>query len=129
VAEFLQIPSADLLAATTADSGGVPSQREDPPSAAPKTKRKTTVEAVRLLEVAFRLFRWKSATEAAAALNVRPDQVRRWRRETEPMTLVDYVSLTAIVNLGIADAMRSPDASTLDLRGATESLGLRIAEG
>jgi hypothetical protein len=84
---------------------------------------------VRLLEAAFRLFRWKSANEAAATLNVRPDQVRRWRREAEPMSLVDYVSLTAIVNLGIADAMRSPDASTLDLPGATELLGLRIAEG
>jgi transcriptional regulator with XRE-family HTH domain len=128
VAEFLQIPFDDLLAAATADTGGVPSWREHPSSAAPKMKRKKTLEAARLLEAAFRLFRWKGDVEAAEALNARPDQVRRWRRGAEPMSVVDYMSLTAIVNLGIADAMRAGDASTFDLAGATKSLGLRIAE-
>jgi hypothetical protein len=110
-----------------ADTGGVPSQR-DHPSGAARTKPKKPVEALSLLDAAFRLFRWKGEDEAAAALNVSPDQVRRWRGGYEPMNVVEYLSLTAIVNLGVAEAMQSADASELDLSGATESLGLRMAE-
>jgi transcriptional regulator with XRE-family HTH domain len=128
VAAFLQIPYDDLLTAATADSGGVPSHGDVSPAGARKTKPKKTLEAIPLLEAAFRLFRWKDENEAAAALNVSPDKVRRWRRGPELMTVVEYVSLTAIVNLGIAEAMRSADASELDLAGATRSLGLRMAD-
>jgi transcriptional regulator with XRE-family HTH domain len=127
VAAFLQIPYDDLLAAATADSGGVPSHGDGSPGRARKMKPKT-LETIPLLEAAFRLFRWKGENDAAAALNVSPDQVRRWRRGFEPMDVVDYVSLTAMVNLGIAEAMQSADASELDLPGATKSLGLRMAE-
>jgi hypothetical protein len=93
-----------------------------------KTKPKKTLHAVPLLNAAFRLFRWKGEDEAAAALNVTPEQVRRWRRGSEPMDVVDYVSLTTIVNLSIAEAMQSADSSELDLFGAAESLGLRMTE-
>jgi hypothetical protein len=44
------------------------------------------------------------------------------------MNVVDYLSLTAVVNLGVAEAMQSPEASGLDLAGATESLGLRMVD-
>jgi hypothetical protein len=44
------------------------------------------------------------------------------------MDVVDYVSLTAIVNLGIAEAMQSAEATELDLHRATESRGARMAE-
>jgi hypothetical protein len=44
------------------------------------------------------------------------------------MNVVDYLSLTAMVNVAIATVMRSAEASELDLRGASESLGLRVAE-
>jgi transcriptional regulator with XRE-family HTH domain len=128
LAEFLQISHDDLLASVVADSGSVPSQHDHPLVAGGKTKPKKRLETTPLLEAAFRLFRWKGEDEAAAALSVRPDQVRRWRRGFEPMNVVDYVSLTAMVNLGIAEAMQSADASELDLSGATESLGLRMAE-
>ena len=128
LAEFLQISYDALLAAATADSGGVLSQRDHLSGADRKAKPKKTLEPIPLLEAAFRLFRWKGENEASAALNVSPDQVRRWRRGSEPMSVVDYVSLTAIVNMGVAEAMQSADATELDLSGATESLGLRIAE-
>jgi transcriptional regulator with XRE-family HTH domain len=125
--EFLQISYDDLLAAATADTCGVPSQRDHPSGVRPKTTPNKTLDAVPLLDAAFRLFRWKGAEEAAAALNVSPKQVRQWRSGSEPMNVVDYVSLTAIVNLGIAEAMQSADESELDLFGAAETLGLRMA--
>jgi len=128
VADFLQIAYEDLLAAATADRGDVPSRPDHPSVAAPKTQREQTANSAPLLEAAFRLFRWRNSKEAAAALNVTSDQVRRWRRGSEAMNVADYVSLTAVVNLGIAEAVRSPHTSKLDLAGATKSLGLRMAE-
>jgi hypothetical protein len=107
---------------------GIPPQKDDSSGVARKTRSKKPVGAIALLEASFRLFRWKDEDEAGAALNVSPDQVRRWRRAAEPMNLVDYLSLTATVNVGIAEAMRSAELSDLDLRGAAQSLGLRIAE-
>lgn len=78
-----------------------------------------------LLEASFRLFRWKDEDAAAAALQVSPDQVRMWRRGAELMSVVDYLSLMTMVNLGIAQAARS-ESTDLDLPGATESLGLNM---
>jgi len=127
LATFLRISYDDLVAAVTADSAAIPPQHDVSSGVARKAKSKT-LEPTPLLEAAFRLFRWKDANDAAAALNVSSQQVRRWLRGSEPMNVVDYVSLTAIVNLGLAEAMQSPEASDLDLSGATESLGLRMAE-
>lgn len=129
LAEFLRISYEDLVAAVTADSGSIPEPPDDPFVVAPKATATTALGAVPLLEASFRLFRWMDEAEAAAALNVTPDQVRLWRRGVERMNLVDYLSLTATVNVAIAEAMRAPEASDLDLRGATESLGLRMAGG
>ena len=128
LASFLQISYDDLLAAVTADSGGIPARRDGSSAGARKTGPKKLLGAIPLLEASFRLFRWKGEDEAAAALAVSPDQVRLWRRGAEPMNVVDYLSLTAMVNIGIAKTMRSAEASELDLLGAAESLGLRVAE-
>jgi transcriptional regulator with XRE-family HTH domain len=128
LAKFLKISYDDLLAAAMADSAPIPPQQDVSSGIARKAKSRKTHEPIPLLEAAFRLFRWKGEQHAAAALNVSPEQVRRWRRGSEPMNVVDYLSLTAVVNLGVAEAMQSTEASDLDLAGATESLGLRMAE-
>jgi transcriptional regulator with XRE-family HTH domain len=127
MAEFLRISYGDLLAAVTADSGGIPRQRDDS-TVRKKSGPKRRGGAVPLLEASFHLFRWKDEDDAAAALDVSPDQVRLWRRGAEPMNMVDYLSLTAIVNLGIAHAMRSVEANELDLQEAARTLGLRVPE-
>jgi transcriptional regulator with XRE-family HTH domain len=130
LAEFLRISYDDLLGAVTADSGGLPQQQDDSSGVARKTRpKKGPPGAAPLLAASFRLFGWKDDDDAASALNVSPDRVRRWRRGTELMDVVDYLALTAAVNVGIAAAMRSADASDLDLGGAIESLGLRMAGG
>jgi transcriptional regulator with XRE-family HTH domain len=128
LAKFLQISYDDLLAAALADSAAIPAQQDAFSGVARSAKSRKTPEPIPLLEAAFRLFRWKGDHDVAAALNVSPEQVRRWRRGSEPMNVVDYLSLTAIVNLGIAEAMQASEASDLDLAGATQSLGLRMAE-
>ena len=129
MAAFLRVSYDDLLAAVTADSSPIPERQDDPSNVVRrKPGPKKPLGAVPLLEASFRLFRWKDEDDAAAAMNVSPDQVRLWRQGAEPMAAVDYVSLTAMVNVGIAEAMRSAEANDLDLRGASESLGLRTAE-
>lgn len=128
LAEFLRISYDDLRSAVVADSGGIPRQQADPSGVARKTRPRKTLGSVALLEAAFRLFGWKDVDDAAAALNVSRDQVCLWRQGGEPMNVVDYLSLTAMVNVAIAGAMRSGKPSELDLRGASESLGLTIAE-
>ena len=114
LAEFLRISYGDLLAAVTADSGGTPLKQDDSSDIARKARSKKTLGAIPLLEASFRLFHWKDDDEAAAALKVSPSQVRTWRQGAEPMNAIDYLSLTAVVNLGIAEAMRSAETSDLD---------------
>ena len=128
LAEFLRISHEDLLAAVTADGGGVPPQQDVSSGVVQKTRPKKAPGPAPLLEASFRLFGWKDDNDAASALNVSPDRVRQWRRGTEPMNVVDYLALTAMVNVGIAEAIRSADGSDLDLGGAIESLGLRMAK-
>src|SRR5438045_2665976 len=111
LAEFLRISHDDLLEAVTADSGGTPPQQDNSSGGARGSRPKKRLAAVGLLEASFRLFRWKDEDQAAVALTVSPDQVRRWRRGAEPMNVVDYLSLTAMVNVGIAEAMGSAEAS------------------
>lgn len=128
VAEFLRISHDDLVAAVTTDSGSIPPEQDVPSRVARKAKSRKPLGQIPLLEAGFRLFRWKGENDAAAALNVNPDLLRRWRRGSELMNVGDYVSLAAIVSLGIAEAMKTDDPGELDLFGATESLGLRMAE-
>jgi transcriptional regulator with XRE-family HTH domain len=128
LAKFLQISYDDLLAAAMADTAATPPQQDVLSSVARKPQSRKTRAPIPLLEAAFRLFRWKGDHDAAAALNVSLEKVHRWRQGSEPMNVVDYVLLTAIVNLGVAEAMQSIEASDLDLAGATETLGLRMAE-
>lgn len=128
LAWFLEISYDDLLAAVTADSGGIPARQDDSLAGARNTGPKKSLGAIPLIEASFRLFRWADEDEAGAALDVTPEQIRLWRRGAEQMNVVDYLSLTAMVNLGIAQAMRSAEADDLDVQGAIESLGLRVAE-
>ncbi|HZT94767.1 MAG TPA: helix-turn-helix transcriptional regulator [Gaiellaceae bacterium] len=126
LAKFLQISYDELVAAVTADTPCIP--RQSDVSSAGKARPRKALGAIPLLEAAFRLYRWNGEHDAAAVLDVTPEQVRGWRRGSEPMNVVDYLSLTAIVNLGVAEALQSAGASAFDLAGATESLGLRMAE-
>lgn len=127
LAEFLRISYDDLLAAATTDSSAIPPQQDDFAGVPRKTTSKKALGAMPLLEASFRLFRWKDEDAAAAALQVSPDEVRKWRRGAEPMSVLDYLSLTAMVNLGIAQAARSEETD-LDLPGATQSLGLKMTD-
>ncbi|MEZ5101229.1 MAG: hypothetical protein R3C15_15795 [Thermoleophilia bacterium] len=58
-----------------------------------------------LLEAAFRLFGWDDENEAADALAATPDQVRAWRRGSEEDGRRQYMTLTSIVNVALADAV------------------------
>jgi DNA-binding XRE family transcriptional regulator len=127
MAEYLRLSYEDLRAAVAADTGGIPEPKDFPRVARQKPGSRGPLGAVPLLEASFRLFLWKDEVEAAEALSATPDQVRLWRRGADPMNVLDYLSLATMMNVGIAQAMRSPDASDFDLRGAAESLSLRMA--
>jgi transcriptional regulator with XRE-family HTH domain len=128
MAEYLRLSYEDLRAAVAADTGGIPKPQNDLLRVARKKPGpRGPLGAMPLLEASFRLFLWKDEVDAAEALNATPDQVRLWRRGAEPMSVLDYLSLTTMMNVGIAQAMRSGEASDFDLRGAAESLGLRMA--
>jgi len=62
--------------------------------------------------------------EAAEALGTTPEQARAWRRGTERMDVADYMALTATVNVGLADSMRSGKANGGKLSAAAEALGV-----
>ena len=81
--------------------------------------------AVPLLEAAFRLFHWKDDSDAAAALQSTPEQVSLWRRGAEPMDLADYMTLTSMVGIAAAAAIKGDQTSTADLDAAAHTLGLR----
>jgi hypothetical protein len=67
---------------------------------------------VPLLEAAFRLYGWQDEDEAAEALATTPEQVRSWRRGTEGMDVADYIALTSVVNVALADAMARVSRAT-----------------
>jgi hypothetical protein len=67
---------------------------------------------------------WQDENEAAEALGTTPEQVRSWRHGSERMAVADYIALTSVVNVALADAMRTGEASDLDLSGAAEALGV-----
>jgi hypothetical protein len=85
---------------------------------------------VPLLEAAFRLFSWKDETQAATALNATPEQVSRWRSGADTMAFADFLTLTAMIGLAAAEAMKGGNARIADLSAAAEALGVRsqIAE-
>jgi transcriptional regulator with XRE-family HTH domain len=125
IAAFLRVPLEDLQRAVFADAGGVPDPDEHP--GMPERKRagrKKGLGAMPLLEAAFRLYGWRDEAEAAEALAATPEQVRAWRRGSKRMSIAQYMSLTATVNVAVADALKSRRGRKLDLAAAVEALGI-----
>jgi transcriptional regulator with XRE-family HTH domain len=125
IAAFLRIPLEDIQRVAFADAGGIPDPGEHPGQLdRMKPGRKKRLGEVPLLEAAFRLYGWQDEVDAAEALGTTPEQVRSWRRGSERMDVADYIALTSVVNVALADAMRTGEASDVDLTGAAEALGV-----
>ena len=125
IAAFLGIPLDDLQRVAFADAGEIPDSDEHPGLVTGrKAGRKKGRGAVPLLEAAFRLYEWPDEDQAAEALGATGEKVRAWRRGSERMDVADYLALTTIVNIALADAMKTGKAQDLDLAGAAEALGV-----
>jgi transcriptional regulator with XRE-family HTH domain len=125
IVAFLRIPLDDVQRAVFADAGGVPDPDEHPGQPERKAPgRKKRPAAVPLLEAAFRVFGWRDETDAAEALATTPEQVRAWRSGRDRMDVADYIALTAAVNLGLVDALKSGSAEP-EIAAAAEALGVR----
>jgi len=126
IASFLRIPLDDIQRAVFADAGTIPDPEEHPGTPErKKAGRKKRLGAVPLLEAAFRIFGWASDEDAAEPLATTPDQVRGWRRGTDRMDVAEYMALTSMVNVALADAVRNKRGRSADLSAAAEALGLR----
>ncbi len=124
-AHFLGIGSEEISAAVFEDAGGVEPTSDRPgPKERKKGRRRRAEGAVPLLEAAFRLFGWKNDDEAARALNATADQVSRWRSGAEAMAFADFLTLTSMIGVAAAEAMRGGDARIADLSAAAEALGV-----
>ena len=124
LAAFLRIPHDEIERAVFADAGDIPALEPREASQQASAKRPRHRGAVPLLEAAFRLLGWKDDRAAAEALSASPEQVRRWRSGAERMELADYVTLTSMIGVAAAEAMRRGDARIADLSAAAEELGL-----
>src|SRR3954470_17379251 len=125
IAAFLRIPLDDIQRVAFADAGAIPDPQEHPGQLdRKKPGRKKSLGEVPLLEAAFRLYGWQNEDEAADVLGTTPDQVRAWRRGSERMDVADYIALTSIVNVALADALRTGGANDLELSAAAEALGV-----
>jgi transcriptional regulator with XRE-family HTH domain len=125
LAHFLGVSAEEIQSAVFADSGGTP------PAARPAeatTRRRSgsgrTQGAVPLLEAAFRLFGWPDDSAAADALGTTAEQVRRWRSGAVEIELADYMTLTSMIGIAAAAAMKGDEARIADLSAAAEALGL-----
>jgi transcriptional regulator with XRE-family HTH domain len=125
MAHFLGISADEITAAVFEDAGDVSATVDQPVQKERKKGRKRPPEgAVRLLEVAFPLFGWKDEAEAAVALNSTPDQVGRWRSGAEAMAFADFLTLTSMIGVAAAEAMKGGDARIADISAAAEALGV-----
>lgn len=125
MAHFLSVPPDEITAAVFEDAGGVAPIADQLDRKERKKGRKRRPEgAVPLLEAAFRLFGWKDETEAAAALNSTPSQIGRWRSGAETMAFADFLTLTSMIGVAAAEAMKGGDARIADISEAAEALGV-----
>lgn len=125
MAHFLGISSEEITAAVFEDAGQVVEPADEPERKERKKGRKPRTDgAVPLLEAAFGLFSWKDEAEAAAALNAQPDQVARWRSGAETMAFADFLTLTSMIGVAAAAAMKGGDARIADLSATAEALGV-----
>lgn len=128
LSHFLRIPADEIQRAVFDDAGEAPSAEEAPDEEEGKTaRRRRSPGAVPLLEAAFRLLGWNEAT-AAEALGTSPEQVRAWRTGSEQMAFADYMTLTSMIGVAAAQAMKGGDARIADLAAAAETLGVRSSE-
>src|SRR5436190_10069342 len=126
IASFLRIPLEDIQRAVFADAGEVPDRDEHPGQPErKKAGRKKRPGAVPLLEAAFRVYGWEDEADAAEALATTPEQVRAWRSGRERMDVADYMALTATVNVGLVDAMKSDNAGESEIAAVADALGVR----
>ena len=126
MAHFLGISSEEITAAVFDDAGEIqPSAGRVGPKERKKGRRRRAEGAVPLLEAAYRLFGWKSDAEAAQALNTTADQVSRWRAGGETMAFADFLTLTSMIGVAAAEAMRGGDARIADLSAAADALGVQ----
>jgi transcriptional regulator with XRE-family HTH domain len=130
IAHFLRIPADEIQRAVFADAGEVSQANEAPGEQERKKvgRRPRRGEAVPLLEAAFRLLGWKDEASAAKALGTSPEQVRAWRSGSEQMAFADYMTLTSMIGLAAAEAMKGGDARIADLSAAAETLGVRSSK-
>ncbi len=129
IAHFLRIPADEIQKAVFADAGEV-SQANNAQGEQERKKagRRRRGEAVPLLEAAFRLLGWKDEAAAAKALGASPEQIRAWRSGSEQMAFADYMTLTSMIGVAAAQAMKGGDARIADLAAAAETLGVRSSE-
>jgi transcriptional regulator with XRE-family HTH domain len=128
LSHFLRIPADEIQRAVFEDAGDVPAVEDEAErEERRKARRRRAREAVPLLEAAFRLFGWADEADAAAPLGASAEQVRRWRTGVEQMAFADYLTLTSMIGIAAADAMKGDEAKIADLAAAAEELGIRAS--
>jgi transcriptional regulator with XRE-family HTH domain len=130
LSHFLRIPAEEIQQAVFEDAGDVPSPDTSPDQKErKKAGRPRKRGAVPLLEAAFRLFGWSNENEAADALGTTADRVRRWRTGTEQMAFADYLTLTSMIGVAAAEAMKGDEPRIADLSAAARELGISTHAG
>jgi transcriptional regulator with XRE-family HTH domain len=126
MAHFLEVPSDEIVEAVFQDAGDVEVPASEPEGKERKKARPRRPDgAVPLLEAAFSLFGWRDEAEAAASLNSTSAQVARWRSGAETMAFADFLTLTSMIGVAAAEAMKGGDARIADLSAAAKALGVR----
>jgi transcriptional regulator with XRE-family HTH domain len=129
LAHFLGISADEIQRAVFEDAGEAPSAAEAADEEERKrAPRRRSPGAVPLLEAAFRLLGWQNETVAAEALATSPEQLRAWRSGAEQMAFADYMTLTSMIGVAAAQAMKGGEARIADLAAAAETLGVRSSE-
>jgi len=125
MAHFLGISSDEIAAAVFEDAGEVAAPPDRVAARERKKGRQRQAEgAVPLLEAGFRLFGWNSNADAARALNSTPQQVHQWRSGAEVMAFADFLTLTSMIGVAAAEAMKGGEARIADLSAAAQLLGV-----
>ena len=125
LSHFLEIPSEEIQQAVFEDAGAVPvAEPSSTEAKRAKTGGRPRRGAVPLLEAAFRLFGWPNESAAAEALGTSSERVRLWRTGAEQMAFADYLTLTSMIGVAAAEAMKGDDARIADLSAAAQELGL-----
>ena len=130
LSHFLQIPAEEIQQAVFEDAGDVPSVDQSPgQKERKKAGRRGRRGAVPLLEAAFRLFGWSNEDDAAHALGTSAERVRRWCTGAEQMAFADYLTLTSMIGVAAAEAMKGDEARIADLSAAAHELGITLHAG